>query len=223
MAELRFINKISLAAMAGVSPATISGKFPKSHPGVISGKIDLQHPEVQAYLSYRESYDIQPQVSSKRVIPAGKAQFSAPAIPEDIPKPKLPEELASLTLQEIVDLYGHLPGFKSYVSVLAELENLKIKTTKNQHSRGLLIDKAQEGKTLLEILGMLFKRLVDEIPKTGIKRIIGIVKRNEDDAEIAAIKAFQEINGKALEICKNEILTRLETTEQELLGEKSVK
>ena len=222
MESAKPITKKVFAAQLGVYPSAITAKFPKGHPALVGNKIDPSHEAVQEYIREREIRQQQPPVSPNRAQPIQQPTFIAPAIPEDVPKPQLPEELASLTLEEIVNLYGHLPAFKSYVSGLKELENLKLKNTKHQHERGLLIAKAHEGKILLEILEMLFKRLVNEIPKIGIKRIISIVRRNEADSEIEAVKAYQEINSRALNICKNEILTRLETTEAELLGVENV-
>ncbi|MCP4599575.1 MAG: hypothetical protein GY847_03380 [Proteobacteria bacterium] len=220
MSEL--LLKKELAELLEVSPGSITFKFPKGHPALVKGKIDTDHPEVQEYIQMRETKLKNLKTKPNTAEPVKTSNFVAPAVPENAPKPKLPEELANLTLQEIVDLYGHLPSFKSYVSSLTALETLKQKNTRMRQDRGMLIDKKREGRALFEILEMLFKRLVDEIPKTGIRRIISVVKRADGDSELDATKIYQEMNGRALKTCKNDILSRLEMTEEELTGADNV-
>ena len=220
MAEI--LLKKELAQRAGVQPCTITYHFPKDHPAVINGRINVDHPDVQSYLQRRETEIKQTEPSPNSAQASEKPVFSVPAVPENAPKPQTPEELANLTLQEIVDRFGHIQGFKSYVSGLSELENLKLKNTKSQHQRGILIDKAREGRALFDILEGLFKKLVDEIPKIGIRRIISVVKRSSGDVELDAVKIYQDINSRALNACKNDILNRLEMTEEELMEAENV-
>jgi len=213
-----YIGKKQFADQMGVYPSAISSKFPKGHPALKNNKIDLSHESVLEYIAEREIRRKQTPPNPNSAQPVPNPGFIAPVIPEDIPKPQLPEELAELTLQEIINLYGHLPAFKSYVTSLKELESLRLKTTKSRHERGLLIEKTREGRVVLDILEMCFKKLVNEVPKDSVRRIISIVRKNDADTELQAVKALQEVNSRALNICKNEILTRLEMTEEELIG-----
>ena len=212
------ISKKELAEKAGVSAAAITRQFPEDHPAVLLRKVELGHPEVRAYLEKKAA-----KLDKFLAIPKNEngpkpAKTKTVDLPAEVPKQEFPEELYALTLQEIVDRYGHVSSFKVHVSALKELEAYRARQQKNERDRGELVEKATEGNLIFEVLESLFKRLAEDIPLTVTKRVIAIVKKGDDDAEMVAQRVYQEANSRALKISQNEIMDRLDDYRGALLG-----
>lgn len=204
--------------MAGVSAAAITRKFPETHPAVSLRKVDLDHPEIVAYLRDRGAKLNRLAEVPKKLNVSKPDKDPAVEAPLEVPKQELPEELYAMTLQEIVDNYGHIATFKTHVAGLKELEAYRAKQQKNEADRGKLVSKEKEGTLMFEILEGLFRRLAEDIPQTVTKRVIAIVKKGDDDMEMVAQKEYQNANSRALKICQNEIIERLGDYERVRLG-----
>jgi hypothetical protein len=204
--------------MVGVTPAVITKKFPEAHPAVLQRKIDLEHEDIKLYIEQRKTKLGVSELSLRLDKPPEIANSSVPAPPREVSKQELPEELAALTLAEIVEKYGHLTAFKAHVNALKELESYRAKQMKFAKDRGDLIDKELEGNLIFEILEGLFKRLVQDVPLTVTQRVISIVKKNDDDMEMLSQREYQAANSRALKVAKSEMIERLGEQEKSLLG-----
>ena len=212
------ISKRELAELAAVCPAVITKKFPESHPAVLRRKVELDHPDVQLYLEQREA-----RIKRKAAVPKSpqgteKGKSTAPAMPNEVPRQELPEELAAMTLGEIVEKFGHVSAFKSHVGALKELEAYRAKQLGYEKDRGQLVDKESEGNLIFEILENLFRRLVEDIPQTLTQRVISIARKGDDDAEMVIQREYQSANSRALKVAKMELIDRLGEQEVTLLG-----
>lgn len=214
------IPKKALAKIAGVTPAAITRRFPETHPAVQLRKVDLDHPEVRAWLQERKERLNKPKPVPKKSHGVKSDKNQALEMPLEVPKQEFPEELYALTLQEIIDNYGHISAFKTHVAALKELESYRAKRQQNQANRGKLIDKELEGNMIFEVLESLFKRLAEDVPQNVTKRVIAIVKKDDDDAEMLVQREYQAANSRALKICQNEIMERLGDYERAITAAK---
>ena len=188
------ISKKELAEIAGVTPAAITRRYPETHPAVQLRKVDPEHSEVLAWLQEREAKLNRPSRVPRKPNSIKSDENKALQMPLEVPKQEFPEELYALTLQEIIDNYGHIAAFKSHVAALKELEAYRAKQQQNQANRGKLIDKELEANMIFEVLESLFKRLAEDIPQTVTKRVIAIVKKGDDDAEMLVQREYQGAN-----------------------------
>lgn len=212
------ISKREFAKLVRVTPAVITKKFPESHPAVSLRKIDLDHEDIKLYIEQRKTKLGVPELSLRLDKSPEKENSLAPAMLLDVPKQELPEELTAMTLGEIVEKFGHLIAFKMHVGALKELEVYRAIQMKYAKARGNLVDKESEGNLIFEILEGLFKRLVEDVPRTVTQRVISIVKKNDDDMEMLSQREYQAANSRALKVAKSEMLERLGEQEKSLLG-----
>lgn len=178
----------------------------------------MDHLEVRAYLEKKEAKKNQPPAPPKKSTAPKSDKNTAVEMPEEVPKQEFPDELYALTLREIVDKFGHVAAFKAHVAALKDLESYRATQQKNEKDRGKLVDKEIEGNLIFEVLEGLFKRLVEDAPLAITRRVIAIVKKGDDDAELLVQREYQDSTSRALKVCQTEILERLGENDREQLG-----
>ena len=213
---VKIISKKDFAELAGVGGSAVTLAKKKLGAAVVGKKINLLHPNAQAYIKDKPLREARygprnskklSSVSSEDVRP----DFTSLPVPKNIPKPVIPDELANLTLQEIVNRYGSLSEFHQFVSVQKNLSDYLNKNHKFEVSRKILIDKNSQGKILFEFLELLANRLLNDIPMTLSKRVIPIVKNSGDEAFYLVQKECHAQNSRALQICKDTLIRNLQT------------
>ena len=220
--KVDIISKKEFAKLAGVNPSAVTQAFPKTHPACEGPKINKNHPEAIAYIAQKPFRDEKKALKKQNINDDSSNynhSFVVPEVPNQPPKLEIPEALAKLTLEEIVQTYGGLAGFKMYIKTAKDLEDYQTSRTKHAEKRGDLIDKSYEAKLLFEALEMLFDRLVNDIPGEVTQRVISIIKRGEVDSDLVVQKVYTEANSRALKICKNELLDQLKLDEYKIKSE----
>lgn len=216
---VNLITKKDFSELAGVNPSAITQAFPKDHPACSGTKINPEHPDAKAYIAQKPFRDQKKELKNQSI----SSKNSTHSIPSEGPivasPPAIPDELAKLTLEEIVQQYGGLPGFKMYITTAKELDDYRNKRLKFEERRGDLVSKKYEAKLLFETIELLFERLVKDIPVEVTQRVIAIIKRGELDADLMAQKEYTNANSRALKICRDELLDRLKMDELEVKNE----
>ncbi len=213
---VKLVTQKDFAEMAGVSPSNINRIKKRLGAAVIGRKIDANHASAQSYIAERPIRDERDRrsltrLNSPKVNPAvNPGNYAYPDAPEETPKVVVPEKLAGLTLQEIVETYGSLNEFSVYVSTQKNLTDYLTKSFKFKDSRDKVVDKSFQGKIIFEMLEVLFDRLVNDVPFSLAQRVVAIVKLNSDDALNEAQKEYSEANSRALRICKDNLIQQLQ-------------
>ena len=205
---LKLVKQKDFAALAGVIPQTITKIKKRLGEAVVGRKININHPLAQAYLQERDvkSSDVLNSPGDKSGV-QGERGLKNLAKPQNVPE--VPDEIANLTLLEIVKLYGGMPGFQQFLTAHTKLADYKNKQLKWELSRQELISKKQEAKVVFEALEQLFKRFVNELPISQAQKVIAIAHENRVDANYQIQTALREMNSNALSICKNRMIKRL--------------
>ncbi len=120
-----------------------------------------------------------------------------------------PETIESLTIKEVVEIYGSLPGFKNVVDALKSISEYKNKELKYEQNRGEVIEKNPMADSLFSILDLAFKRLVGEYPSSINPELRAIAMSDNKNANIAMIELQEKAISRILKECKKEIIKRL--------------
>jgi hypothetical protein len=217
---VELIKKREFAELAGVTPGNITQLKKRLGGAVVGNKIDVNHPAAKLYISQRSSRDVK--IESKRMkqgIPSinnlskleNKSHLPALGIPKDSPKEVIPDELAKLTLEEIVNNYGSLEQFSMFVVIQKNFDEFKKRNAQTRHLRGELVDRKKLGMAVFGLIKKLFDGLVNDIPKRLTEKVISIVNNDVVNANYLIEKEYRENNSKILESCKREITEYLET------------
>jgi hypothetical protein len=217
------ITKKEFSKLSGVNPSSVTHVFPRDHPACDGTKINVDHPEAKTYIAQKVFRDERKKLRNQSISQEGSSDFAAPDIPLATSPIAVPDALAKLTLEEIVRDYGGLTGFKIYISTAKELDDYRNKRLKFEERRGDLVDKKYEAKLLFETIELLFDRLVNDIPIEITQRVIAIIKRGGDDADLLAQREYTSANSRALKICQGELLERLKLDEEEIKRIKRIK
>ena len=212
----KLIKQKEFAAMAGVVPQTITKLKSRLGEAVVGRKINLNHPLAQEYLEERRAKNQDILISHREKGDEGRGRDVSIKAKDDLPV--LPDEIASLTLLEIVSLYGGMPGFERFVSAHTKLADYKNKQLKWELGRNELINKKQEAKLIFEALEQLFKRFINELPVTQAQKIISVAQENRADTNFQIQKIIRDTNSNALNICKNRLIKRLSLDRDEELS-----
>lgn len=173
------------------------------------GKLNLWHPVIQQHKT---------EIEEKRKSTAGP-------IPKENPKPKVDpptkninqnlgteisfEDIESLTIKEVVQNYGGISGFKTYVDVQVKMTDWKLKEQKYRHLRNELIEKVPVASSLFSIVNMMLSRIVNEYPTTVTDQLFAIVKGDKETSRIDAIELQQKTLSKIIKDGKRELIRDL--------------
>jgi len=216
----KLIKQIDFARLAGVTPGAITALKPKLGDALVGRKIDVNHPNAQAYLEEQEAKREASRTKNAdmRISPREKNEGLREEDSFNIDDSRIRDDLMDLTLSQIVDLYGSLPGYVVYVKAQAQVEDYQAKKEKRAKARGDLIDKHHEARVAFEALEQLAIRLLTEIPQTLSQKIITIARQDEVDSSYRVKEEIKSANGKALKICQNALIRRLEIEENAVLS-----
>jgi len=211
--EVKLISQVAFSKLAGVTAGAITYQIKKLGDAAVGRKININHINAQAYIADKEA---QREIKALEKPAIRNGKIINPDVPSEPPQQVVPAELANLTLQEIVDLYGSLPQFRAYVSTQKEFDAYKNNNLKWRQNRGQLIDKKFLATVCLEALELLFSRFVDDLPLSLSSRVKAIAQRGDDDADYLITQEIVAVNSRALKICKDTIISRLDISEKEV-------
>lgn len=197
---MALISKAELAKRAGVAPPAVSYQLKHGlKDAVVDGKVESDHPLVVAWL---------------------KAKAAEPKKPPSEPKPrkvdiskKLPhvggvptQELADLTLREIVMGYGSIDGFKRFVESLGKIADFNQREMRTQRERGDLIERDKVRRVAFALIDATFKRILSDVPESLSRQIIARIESGDSSDPVGEVSAMmRDALGKALRNCKRSV------------------
>ena len=217
----KLVTQKEFARLCGITPGGVN-YAKKNLGGAVEGRrININHPLALAYREKHNPSGILPGIPdfSKDEESSHGDEFSQdqqangkdriPEVPDSIPAPVVPEELADLTLSEIVERYGSLSEFRVYVSAQKDLSDYQMKHLKYQDRRNELIEKRFFANVIFEIVENLYKNLVEDVPMTVAQKTIAIARREPENALHLVQREYERANGKQLKICKETLAEKL--------------
>jgi hypothetical protein len=160
--------------MAGVSPAAITKACRKElKPAAVGDLVDLDHDATRAYLA-RHAGDSDDGVTALPELPPGDDHDSDGAPPgryvPRLDETGFSEELADLTLREIVDKFGTVRAYQKILEAHVKKEQALKNRIANALKLGELIARELVEQHVLAFIDAVFKRLLSDSPKTVAKR-----------------------------------------------------
>ncbi len=207
-------SQAGLADILGVSRQAVQklcGTGKKFEPAQNEkGKINRWHPVI---------------VQHKEKLEADRKSTSGP-IPPKIPKsqekrdpPKIKslsqgtevsfEDIETLSIKEVVQNYGGISGFKTYVDAQVKMADWKLKEQKYRHIRNELIEKIPVASSLFSIIDMMLRRIVNEYPATVTDQLFAIVKSDKETSRVEAIDLQERTLSKIIKDGKRELVRSL--------------
>lgn len=217
----KLIKQKEFAALAGVTPAAITQIKNRLGAALVGKKIDVNHPLAQAYLEERKAKQSKtpapgfPEIPREKI---GGMEDGQIVLSDSLArKSEIPSDLAGLTLGEIVERFGSVPEFSSYVKAQTNLEDYQTKRAKRRELRGKLINKEHEARVVFGIVEALSRRLLTDIPQTLSRRVVAIAFQEPVEADYRVQEEIKAANSNALKICQNALLRRLDAEEDAVL------
>lgn len=173
------------------------------------GKINLWHPIIQLHKEELE----EKRKSTAGPIPNPKQQSKGDSSEKkEKPDPGTEvsfEYIENLTVKEVVENYGGISGFKTYVDVQFKMMDWKLKEQKYRYNRNELIEKIPVASSLFSIVNMMLSRIVNEYPATVTDQLFAIAKGEKDTSRIDAIELQQKTLSKIIKDAKKELVRDL--------------
>jgi hypothetical protein len=130
--------------------------------------------------------------------------YSGGQLPEDM------NELGDLTLREVADRFGTLMAFRDVVKALSLHADMRNKEGIAAKRRGELISRDIFSNTLVPLVDMAFKRLVNEAPQALTEQIIARVLAGGDDLKVDVEALIRQENSGILTDCRTTMVSELE-------------
>jgi len=216
----KLIKQKDFADLAGVKPPAITQAKPRLGEAVVGRKIDVNHPLAQQYLEDREQRQAAQiaRTPDIRISPRDNIQ-GAGAVQNFVvsqvqgSRPTVPEELAGLTIQEVVEMWGGVPAFTAYVKAQSALTDYMAKKTNSEHKRGELIDRGQQARASFEAIELLFKRFLTDHPRMLASKVVDLARQKKANVAFKVEQEIRAANTNILKICQNSIVNRLRVEE----------
>lgn len=228
MAEL--ITKKELSDRAGVTKGAMTRLFKmggRLEDALVDGKVNADHPLVINYIEEKQASpwrDAEAPDRAAKPKPATKPRPSrldkavakpdtpkaAPAemqtvMPEADDGPDI-EELQNMTLRQILDRWGTLPRFVSYLDAVKKMGEIHHRRTMTQERRGDLVDRTLAEITFLGVVEQAFKRLVTDIPEGLAVEVLARAQAGGPDARLDVLEIIRSANGRALKSAKDKVV-----------------
>jgi hypothetical protein len=123
-------------------------------------------------------------------------------------------KLENITLKQIVERHGGLPGFKAYVDALNSIASIKGKTIKYDRDARILVERKAVEMTVFSLLDLAFSRIVGEMPNAVTARIVPTVMSEGSGAHATVIGILEKECEKILKNCKQEVIQRFKRLEE---------
>jgi hypothetical protein len=162
--------------MAGVSPAAITKACRKElRPAAVGDMVDMDHEVTRRYLS-RHGVDEQTDAGLTASADSVSADHGDPDaathgryVPE-LDAAGYSEELADLTLKQIVDKYGTVRAYQKILEAHVKKEQALKNRIANAIKLGDLIERGLVSQHIFAFADAVFKRLLSDVPKTSARR-----------------------------------------------------
>jgi hypothetical protein len=193
----RLESKAELARLAGVSKQAVTKACRKKLAAACrADRIDLDHPAVRKFISGGSR---QRAVSDRARTAATERRDPAPAVPTPQPKPvkKSPARPTASRLKEgeigstadldayaallkpLTDRFGTVRNFRDWLLALKDIEVVRQKRLSNEETEGRLISRDLVKTHVLGTFEAAFRRLLNDVPKTGARRIYSAAKAGD--------------------------------------------
>jgi len=115
------------------------------------------------------------------------------------------EDLADLTVKEIVTRYGSVDGFKRFVDSLKTISDYNFRELRTQERRGELIERERVSGVLMQVIDVAFRRLVSDVPANISQQVLACVQTGGDDVIIQIEKIYRDANTLILQSTKEKL------------------
>jgi len=116
------------------------------------------------------------------------------------------EQLADLTVREVVMRYGSIDGFKRFVDSLKTIAEYNYKQLAIKEKRGELVDRDLVQRVMIFALDVAFKRLVSDVPSNIANQVVAVVESKTDNAINEVEKIYRDATSSILKNVKSLIL-----------------
>lgn len=201
---MRYVRVATFAKWAGVTRQSIKSAVDR---GVLSEcihpenkMINAAHPLARQYLAEKgvdelpEDLDFEQEQTSSQ---AGVLRKPDDSWNKD--------ELENLTLRQILQRFGSVPGFKQYVDSLRAIAEYQQRDLRVQQARGTLIDRDFVEYKLFAMVDLAFQRLLTDMPDSLGKQIVSRVQSGGDNLAIEVQNMIKERVSQILEDMKRSI------------------
>ena len=210
--NIRLLTRSEFARRVGRSLPTVSAQFKaggKLAHGLHRNKIDTHHPDVAAYMEKCAATPTGttpgvPVASTKR---AGKW---VEAIAADPQVGLSAGEFEALTMREVAMRFGTLPACKAAVDILKSLTVVKNQDVTREAKRGELVRRDMVEGSLVSIVDLAFRRIVEENPLALAPKVVAMVKAGGDGVVQDVTEAIRGESSRTLKACKAELLKQID-------------
>jgi hypothetical protein len=200
------MTKGAFARLAGVTPQAIGVATQKGgqlFDALVGRQIDSRHPDAKAYLKRQKAK------AEADGAPTKPADLSPdPGAPQDDGTPGFIDELETLTLRQVEDLYGGLPQYNEHLKTLKLHEEIREKRLKNDETDGSLIERELVQVHVFGTIEQFTQRVLTDAPKTIVRAVESAVKSGvapeQIERQVRAIlsKLLEPVKRKAAKVLR---------------------
>ncbi len=172
------------------------------------GKVNLWHPIVQQHKAEIESKK-NPDTGPAPGKPVNKTPKKSTEANGHNNTEVTFEEIENLTIKEVVERYGGISGFKTYVEALEKISSWKGKEQKYLERRKQLVSINPVARSLYSLVDSGFRRVL-EYPTTVTDQLTAIALSKKKTSRIDMIALQEEMLSRILKGVKKEVLKGLD-------------
>jgi len=212
----KLLNKEETAKLLGIDHSVLCRYCKVKFQAAVVGKlINIKHPSIIEYMEARAGRiaavgDAPPPYIAKQPAkdnsreqqPDYEYKQESPIKVGSIPF----DEIEDLTVKEVVHKYGTIAGFKNYLDALKTMADWKNKELKFMEARVELVKINPFTNSILSLIDLAFKRIVNEFPNAIAPQLKAIIKVGKDDALIQMAKLMEKELSQILKNCKSKVI-----------------
>ncbi len=176
--------------------------------GKDKGKVNLWHPIVQQHKAELESKK-NPDTGPAPGKPVSKIPKKATESNGHNATEVTFEEIENLTIKEVVERYGGISGFKTYVEALEKISSWKGKEQKYLERRKQLVSINPVARSLYSLVDSGFRKVL-EYPTTVTDQLTAIALSKKKTSRIDMIALQEQTLSDILKVIKHEVLKGLD-------------
>lgn len=165
---ITLVSKTIFAKQAGTSLGSVSNAIKRGNltNAVIGTKININHPEAQLFINRNKA--MQNFRDNDNNKPKTELEYNS-----ELPKETTEvEQYYNLSLREIINTFGTDYRFNEWLKAVKNIEDIKEKRIKNEHSMGSLISREFVRSHIFSLIETSNIRLLSDSPRTITARVL---------------------------------------------------
>lgn len=170
----------------------------------IQGPIKTEKPQKQ-----KDSGNVKNEPTKKKEHKGGVPIVTAPIETSNIISGDITyEDIAQMTIREVAETFGSLPGFQHFVNAQAKMMDWQEKESKFMKNRSQLVS-INHYKTVFSMIDLAFRNIL-ESPERWADQTIAIARSGKSESRIQIIDMHKETLSRILKSVKEEVLKTLD-------------